>query len=114
MRWGASIRALLVPPWELRRGSAEQSLVQHFSAGRAHLALDLVRDAGPLPKDVLRLFGVAVGLLLARLCHWSQASSLIGGYIPQTGDGLVNICSTFGRFICRLVSDGGLAAAPRR
>jgi hypothetical protein len=90
MRWGASIRAPLVPLWGLRRGSTEEPLVQHLAAGRADLAFNLVRDAGPLTEDVLRLLRVAVRLLPDHLCHSSQASPRIGGYIPQSGDGSVN------------------------
>ena len=42
MRWRGVLRGAPRRFRALRRGSAEQPLVQHFSAGRAHLALDLV------------------------------------------------------------------------
>ena len=74
----------------LRRGPAEGPLVQHPLAGRADLALDLERDAGPLTEDVLRDLRVAVRPMSSCGCHFSQASSGIGGCIPQSGDDLEN------------------------
>jgi hypothetical protein len=90
MRWGASSGAPLVPLGTLRSGPAEGPLVQHALAGRADLALDLERDAGPLTEDVLRDLRVAVRPLCSCRCHFSQASSGIGGCIPQSGDDLEN------------------------
>ena len=71
-RCARSLSALAVAPaepqtsaapnalWPLGRSAPERPLVKHPAAGRADLALDLVRDTCALPEHVRRDGGVAV------------------------------------------------------
>jgi hypothetical protein len=64
--------------WPLGRSATQRSLVEDPPAGRAHLALDLVRDSAALTQNVGRDRLVAMFFRRSHSCHRFQASEGVG------------------------------------
>ena len=76
---GASSGApLLLALRPLGRSATQRSLVEDPPAGRAHLALDLVRDPAALTQNVGRDRLVAMFFRRSHSCHCFQASEGVG------------------------------------